>query len=49
MPLIEDDAYAELRYEGKQEPPVKAFDQDGRVIYTSTFSKILAPACVWGG
>lgn len=43
VPLIEDDAYAELRYDGKQEPAVKAFDQDGRVIYMSTFSKILAP------
>ncbi|MBL6751582.1 MAG: PLP-dependent aminotransferase family protein [Nevskia sp.] len=43
IPLIEDDAYAEL-YFGKAPPrPAKAFDQDGLVLHCGTFSKCLAP------
>lgn len=41
--IVEDDPYGELYFEGKPIPPIKAFDTKGRVIYTSTFSKILAP------
>lgn len=41
--VVEDDAYGFLVFEGESPPPVKAFDKEGRVIYTSTFSKILAP------
>jgi len=41
--IIEDDPYGELIFEGKSIPPIKAFDKKGRVIYISTFSKILAP------
>ena len=40
--LIEDDPYGELRYEGRASPPIKSLAPD-HVIYTSTFSKILAP------
>ena len=40
--LIEDDPYGELRYQGQALPPIKALAPD-QVIYTSTFSKILAP------
>jgi 2-aminoadipate transaminase len=43
VPLIEDDAYSELRYEGQRIPVLKAFDTSGRIFYTSTFSKILVP------
>ncbi|MFZ5647772.1 MAG: PLP-dependent aminotransferase family protein [Bacillota bacterium] len=43
IPLIEDDPYGELRYLGKPVPPVKAFDRCGLIIYTSTFSKTIAP------
>jgi len=39
----EDDPYGELIFEGKQIPPIKSLDNKGRVIYISTFSKILAP------
>ena len=46
--VIEDDAYAGLRYEGEPQPVLKAFDQDNRVIYVSTFSKILAPGLRMG-
>lgn len=41
--VVEDDPYAELFYEDHRIPPVKSFDRTGTVIYTSTFSKVLAP------
>lgn len=41
--IVEDDPYSELRYAGDPVPPIKAFDTTGRVIYLSTFSKILSP------
>jgi 2-aminoadipate transaminase len=41
--IIEDDPYSRLRYEGNQAPPIKYFDDEGRVIYLATFSKVLAP------
>ncbi len=41
--IIEDDPYCDLIFEGEQIPPIKSLDKRGRVIYLSTFSKILAP------
>jgi len=41
--ILEDDAYGFLVFDGEAPPPLKALDKEGRVIYTSTFSKILAP------
>jgi len=41
--IIEDDPYGYLRYEGDPVDPIKKFDTEGRVVYLSTFSKILAP------
>ncbi|MEM0362619.1 MAG: PLP-dependent aminotransferase family protein [Sulfolobaceae archaeon] len=41
--ILEDDAYGFLVFEGESPPPIKALDKEGRVIYTSTFSKILSP------
>ena len=50
IPIIEDDPYGQLRYEGDHLPPVivtdaeqSATENDRYVIYLSTFSKILAP------
>lgn len=42
IPIIEDDPYGELRYEGKNLPPLKALDKSGYVIYLSTFSKVIS-------
>ena len=42
-PIIEDDPYGLLRYEGENIPPLKAHDVDGGIIYLGSFSKILAP------
>jgi 2-aminoadipate transaminase len=43
VPIVEDDPYGELRYEGEQVPSLKSLDSSGCVIYLGTFSKILAP------
>jgi 2-aminoadipate transaminase len=53
VPIIEDDPYGQLRYEGEHLPSVVVLDGKfrgscdpcyrGNVIYLSTFSKILAP------
>ncbi|WP_394183319.1 PLP-dependent aminotransferase family protein [Marinomonas posidonica] len=41
--LIEDDVYGELSYQDKRERALKADDVYNRVIYTSSFSKSIAP------
>jgi len=41
--IIEDSPYSELAYDGDPLPPIKSFDEEGRVIYLSTFSKIVCP------
>lgn len=44
LPIIEDDAYGELWFEGEQPPfPIKSFDKNGMILYTGTISKTLAP------
>jgi len=43
VPVLEDDPYSELRYDGEALPSLKALDQRGHVIYLSTFSKVLFP------
>ncbi|MBV9323879.1 MAG: PLP-dependent aminotransferase family protein [Chloroflexi bacterium] len=43
VPIVEDDPYGELRYEGEHLPSLKSLDPSGCVIYLGTFSKILAP------
>ncbi len=41
--IVEDDPYSKLRFDSSHVKPIKAFDDEGRVIYISTFSKILSP------
>lgn len=53
VPIVEDDPYGQLRYEGEHRPTVYAIDCDlteqggegacGNVIYLSSFSKVLSP------
>ena len=43
VPIIEDDAYGFLHYDGPLDPPLRAMDEDW-VFYVGSFSKILAPA-----
>jgi 2-aminoadipate transaminase len=42
LPVIEDDPYGMLRYEGEDIPPICTFIPE-RTMYMSTFSKTLAP------
>ena len=41
--VVEDDPYGKLRFDVPHVKPIKAYDDEGRVIYISTFSKILSP------
>lgn len=41
--VVEDDCESELRYEGAPLPALQGLAPDGRVIYVSTFSKVLFP------
>ena len=53
VPIIEDDPYGQLRYEGEHIPPLVVIDREnlrrddgfsiGNVIYLGTFSKTIAP------
>lgn len=43
VPVLEDDPYSELRYEGEPLPSLKALDDREQVLYMSTFSKSLFP------
>ena len=40
--ILEDNPYGELRFSGEEIPTIKSFDDDGLVIYCSSFSKILS-------
>lgn len=41
--IIEDDVYGELAYSYPRPRTIKSFDEDGRVLLCSSFSKTLAP------
>lgn len=43
LPILEDNAYGEVRFEGERIPSIKSIDTEGRVIYLGSFSKILSP------
>lgn len=41
--ILEDNPYGDLRCEGEDVPSIKSMDVENRVVYSGTFSKILAP------
>lgn len=43
VPVLEDNPYYELRYDGEFIPFIKHYDQHGYVALTSSMSKIIAP------
>ncbi|MCH4886432.1 PLP-dependent aminotransferase family protein [Acidaminobacter sp. JC074] len=40
LPIIEDDPYGEIRFEGNHVPSIKSMDIENRVVYLGSFSKI---------
>jgi DNA-binding transcriptional MocR family regulator len=43
IPVIEDDVYGELNFQGTRPKAIKAFDTEGLVLYCSAVSKTLSP------
>jgi len=43
IPLIEDDLYGDLRFDGPRPKAARAFDTQGLVMLCSSFSKVIAP------
>jgi len=41
--ILEDSPYFELRYEGEYVPTIKSMDDEGRVIFCGSYSKVVAP------
>lgn len=41
--IFEDNPYGDLRFAGDDVPTIKSLDKSGRVVYFSSFSKILSP------
>ena len=44
VPVFEDDCYADLVWDGRRPPAMRAMSDDGRVIHIGSFSKTVAPA-----
>jgi DNA-binding transcriptional MocR family regulator len=42
-PLIEDDIYGDLYFEGTRPKALKAFDRQGNILYCASYSKTLSP------
>ncbi len=43
LPILEDDPYGHLRYVGRPLPSLKRMDEEGRVLYLGSFSKVFSP------
>ena len=43
VPILEDDCYVDLRYDGDPITSLRSLDDTGRVMYAASFSKIIAP------
>jgi len=43
LPIVEDDPYGELRFEGSDLPPLVSYESAAPIIYSGTGSKIMAP------
>lgn len=41
--ILEDNPYGDLRVSGEYIPSIKSMDEDGRVIYAGSFSKLFSP------
>ena len=41
--VLEDNAYGDIRFKGEHLPTIKSMDDEGRVVYAGSMSKLLAP------
>lgn len=41
--ILEDNPYGKLRFAGEDVAPIKTMDEHGRVIYASSYSKLISP------
>ena len=48
IPIFEDDCYVDLRFEGEDVTSFHSLDDTGSVVYTGSFSKIVAPGMRMG-
>lgn len=48
MPIMEDDCYVDLRFDGEVQPAFRAIDDSGIVMYVASFSKLIAPGLRMG-
>ena len=48
LPVLEDDCYVDLRFEGETQPSYKSLDSSGSVIHVASFSKLIAPGLRMG-
>lgn len=49
IPVIEDNPYGELRFEGESLPSIKSFDKVGNILCTGSFLKSFVRAFGLGG
>ena len=43
IPIVEDNCYGDVHYDGEKPPSLYALDEDANIIYLCSLSKILAP------
>ena len=43
IPILEDECYVDLRFEGQMQPAFRTLDDSGIVIHVASYSKLLAP------
>lgn len=43
IPILEDECYVDLRFEGEMQPAFRTLDDTGIVIHVASYSKLLAP------
>jgi 2-aminoadipate transaminase len=48
MPIMEDECYIDLRFEGEMTPAFRAMDDSGIVMHVASFSKLIAPGLRMG-
>lgn len=48
VPILEDDCYVDLRFEGRDVTSLHALDDTGLVMYVASFSKIIGPGMRMG-